>query len=41
MATKETGTKEEKGKKEVEGKKAGKDAPPVSIGWDSHKAVVC
>jgi hypothetical protein len=24
----------------VEGKKAGKDAPPVSIGWDSHKPVV-
>ena len=23
------------------GKKAGKDAPPVNIGWDSHKAVVC
>ena len=26
--------------KKVEGKKAGKDAPPVNIGWDSHKAVV-
>jgi hypothetical protein len=24
----------------TEGKKAGKDAPPVSIGWDSHKPVV-
>lgn len=24
----------------VEGKKAGEDAPPVNIGWDSHKAVV-
>ena len=23
-----------------EGKKAGEDAPPVNIGWDSHKAVV-
>lgn len=27
--------------KKVEGKKAGKDAPPVNIGWDSHKPVVC
>ncbi len=26
--------------KEVEGKKADEDAPPVNIGWDSHKAVV-
>ena len=26
--------------KKVEGKKAGKDAPPVNIGWDSHSAVV-
>jgi len=25
--------------KKVEGKKAGKDAPPVNIGWDSHNAV--
>ena len=24
----------------VEGKKAGKDAPPVNLGWDSHSAVV-
>lgn len=24
----------------TEGKKAGDDAPPVSIGWDSHKPVV-
>ena len=24
-----------------EGKKAGNDAPPVNIGWDSHKPVVC
>ena len=23
-----------------QGKKAGKDAPPVNIGWDSHKPVV-
>lgn len=23
----------------VEGKKAGKDAPPVKLGWDTHKAV--
>jgi len=30
-------TKEEA---KTEGKKAGKDAPPVSIGWDSHQAVV-
>jgi hypothetical protein len=22
------------------GKKAGEDAPPVNIGWDSHNAVV-
>ena len=22
------------------GKRAGKDAPPVNIGWDSHEAVV-
>ncbi len=31
MSTKEAKT---------EGKKAGKDAPPVSIGWDSHQAIV-
>ena len=24
----------------VEGRKAGKDAPPVNLGWDSHSAVV-
>ena len=24
----------------TEGKKAGEDAPPVNIGWDSHKPVV-
>ena len=24
----------------TEGKKAGDDAPPVNIGWDSHKPVV-
>jgi hypothetical protein len=35
----ETPEKVEDGKK-VEGKKAGKDAPPVNIGWDSHSAVV-
>jgi hypothetical protein len=27
-------------KVEIEGKKAAEDAPPVNIGWDSHKAVV-
>lgn len=27
-------------KEKVEGKKAGKDAPPVNLGWDSHTAVV-
>jgi CO dehydrogenase/acetyl-CoA synthase beta subunit len=27
-------------KTEAEGKKAGPDAPPVTIGWDSHQAVV-
>jgi hypothetical protein len=27
-------------KEEIEGKKAPEDAPPVNIGWDSHKAVV-
>jgi hypothetical protein len=27
-------------KTEPEGKKAGPDAPPVTIGWDSHNAVV-
>jgi hypothetical protein len=32
--------KKEDDKKEVEGKKADEDAPPVNIGWDSHKAVV-
>lgn len=26
--------------KKVDGKKAPEDAPPVNIGWDSHKAVV-
>ena len=26
--------------KKVEGKKAGKDAPPVNIGWDSHSPIV-
>jgi hypothetical protein len=25
----------------AEGKKAGEDALPVSLGWNSHKAVVC
>lgn len=30
----------EKSEEKVEGKKAGEDAPPVSIGWDSHQAVV-
>ena len=30
----------EKADDKVEGKKAGKDAPPVNLGWDSHKAVV-
>ena len=25
---------------ETEGKKAPEDAPPVNLGWDSHKAVV-
>lgn len=25
---------------ETDGKKAPTDAPPVNIGWDSHKAVV-
>ena len=28
-------------KAQAGGKKAGKDAPPVNIGWDSHKPVVC
>ena len=36
MSTKEE-TKEEA---KVEAKKAGDDAPPVNIGWDSHQAVV-
>lgn len=27
-------------KKGVNGKTAGADAPPVNIGWDSHKSVV-
>ena len=31
---------EAKEETKVEGKKAGEDAPPVNIGWDSHKAVV-
>ena len=31
---------EAKEETKVEGKKAGDDAPPVNIGWDSHKAVV-
>ena len=31
---------ETKDEEKVEGKKAGADAPPVNIGWDSHKAVV-
>lgn len=26
--------------KKVEGKEAGDDAPPVNIGWDSHRPVV-
>lgn len=29
-----------KSDEEVEGKKAPEDAPPVNIGWDSHKPVV-
>ena len=36
---KKAGGKKTKAKK-AEGKKAGEDAPPVSIGWDSHQAVV-
>jgi hypothetical protein len=24
----------------TEGKKAGEDAPPTNLGWDSHQAVV-
>ncbi len=31
---------EAKEETKVEGKKAGDDAPPVNIGWDSHKKVV-
>lgn len=31
---------ETKDEEKVEGKKAGADAPPVNIGWDSHKPVV-
>lgn len=31
---------ETKDEEKVEGKKAGPDAPPVNIGWDSHKPVV-
>ena len=33
-------SKKDDKKEEIEGKKAPKDAPPVNIGWDSHKAVV-
>ena len=33
-------TKEKVKEKKVEGKKAGADAPPVNLGWDSHTAVV-
>ena len=33
-------TTEAKEDKATEGKKAGPDAPPVNIGWDSHEAVV-
>ena len=29
-----------KEKETTEGKKAGKDAPPVQLGWDTHQAVV-
>jgi len=27
-------------KEKTEGKKIGKDAPPVNIGWDTHQAIV-
>ena len=30
----------EKEDQKTEGKKAGKDAPPTHLGWDSHQAVV-
>ena len=30
----------EKAEAKTEGKKAGKDAPPEHLGWDSHTAVV-
>jgi hypothetical protein len=30
-----------KAQAQPEGKKAGKDAPPVTIRWDSHQAVAC
>ena len=35
-----TEAKEKVDDKKVEGKKAGKDAPPVNIGWDSHSPIV-
>jgi len=34
-----TEAKEKVDDKKVEGKKAGKDAPPVNIGWDSHSPI--
>jgi hypothetical protein len=34
-------TKATKEEKKTEGIKAGKDAPPTNLGWDSHSAVVC
>jgi len=38
--TEEPKTEAKKAEEPVVGKKAGKDAPPVNIGWDSHKPVV-
>uniref|UniRef100_A0A6V2PQX8 coproporphyrinogen oxidase n=2 Tax=Ditylum brightwellii TaxID=49249 RepID=A0A6V2PQX8_9STRA len=38
-AEKKAEVKAEKKEEKVEGKTAGKDAPPVNIGWDSHKPV--
>ena len=35
-----TEAKEKVDDDKVEGKKAGDDAPPVNLGWDSHSAVV-
>lgn len=40
MSTTEEAKTESKEDSEVEGKKAGDDAPPTHLGWNTHQPVV-